>query len=408
MAQSTENTTYTAFPNQLFDDLVQGKIDNTMFNLLVWLYRRALWKNGIATRASSQQMIAELWGGWTYEKNPPSERTIQEKLRRLVQMGYIVSHHTAGRRGTYSISINNYPALTPAGEEIILRPTETKSLDEVLAAFCGDDSGESSAESSGDPAVSLPRTHSTTLDSPALHPTNHSTEDQPRVSELVRSAAVAASMLAVEDDSADPKPTPREQMLLKALGIDLWLKGEVSSLRSILKFMSQSEFWSFWHWNQQHKSGKLQFFTVSQALSAIDSNSPRSAIRQWKKHEKNSSSCPKRCGRVLLPMEITDQEFWDNLVEYNLVGNVGVKWYTGKSPEEAISGYHDKDSLLKDLFEDRNYELRAKLENMICEASGGYVAEAFERECICELPKESCSICGVPERGIFEIEEDLG
>ncbi len=44
MAQSTENTTYTAFPNQLFDDLVQGKIDNTMFNLLIWLYRRALWK----------------------------------------------------------------------------------------------------------------------------------------------------------------------------------------------------------------------------------------------------------------------------------------------------------------------------------------------------------------------------
>jgi hypothetical protein len=352
-------------------------------------------------------MIAELWGGWTYEKNPPSERTIQEKLRRLVQMGYIVSHHTAGRRGTYSISINNYPALTPAGEEIILRPTETKSLDEVLAASCGDDGGESSAESSGDPAVSLPRTHSTTLDSPASDPTNRSTEDQPQVSQKVRSAADAASM-AVEDGSADPEPTPREKRLLKALGIEFWRKGEVSSLRSILKFMSVSDFWNFWHWNQQHKSGKLQFFTVSQALSAIDSNSPRSAIRQWDKHEQDSSSCSKRCRRVPVPMEISDQEFWDNLVEYNLLGNVGVKWYTGKSPEEAISGYPDKDSLLKDLFEDRNHELRAKLENMIREASGGYVAEAFERECICEPPKESCSICGVPERGIFEIEDDLG
>src|SRR5208282_5274561 len=181
MAQSTEGQTYTAFPNQLFDDLVQGKIDNMMFNILIWLYRRANWKSGIAVRASSQQIRAELWGGWTYEKNPPSERTIQEKLRRLVQMGYIVSHHTAGRRGTYSISINNYPALTPSGEEIILRPTVTKSLDEVLAASCGDNGGESSAESSGEPAVSLPRTHSTTLASPALH----STEDQPTVSELV-------------------------------------------------------------------------------------------------------------------------------------------------------------------------------------------------------------------------------
>jgi len=365
MAQSTESQTYTAFPNQLFDDLVQGKIDNMMFNILIWLYRRANWKSGIAVRASSQQIRAELWGGWTYEKNPPSERTIQEKLRRLVQMGYIVSHHTAGRRGTYSISINNYPALTPAGEEITLRPTETKSLDEVLAAFCGDDSGESSAESSSDPAVSLPRTHSTTLDSPASDPTNHSTEDQPRVSEKVRSAAVAASMsnvAAAGSGEAEAALTDRERDFLCALipetRDETRLLSEVKALRAILKLHSELEFWNYWNWNQTHKTGKLKHFALADALNALNSDSARSAWNQFQKCWRNP--CPKDRPNNEYPMPVLagdpcfrlgkhPEKIVRDLFEAGYIKPLGDKWYIGWDEHTCFAGYRNFDALMEDL-----------------------------------------------------------
>jgi len=307
MTQPTESQTYTAFPNQLFDDLVQGKIDNMMFNILVWLYRRANWKSGIAVRASSQQIRAELWGGWTYEKNPPSERTVQEKLRRLADMGYIVSHHTAGRRGTYSISINNYPALTPAGEEIILRPTITKSLDEVLVASCGDNGGESSGESSADPAVSLPRTHSTTLDSPSLH----STEDQPRVSKGVseNGSLRSPSLDHSRDSKTEPVPEvwERYKELKEAGWIDLIntlipalgdSEGADRELGACLQLKdagyTPENVSSLWNYNLSHKRGtKLEFYSLAQVVKAIESNDPRSIYAQMLKCQANPCrKCP--------------------------------------------------------------------------------------------------------------------
>lgn len=301
MTQST--STYTAFPNHLFDDLIQGKIDNMMFNVLVWLYRRANWKNGIAVRASSQQIRAELWGGWTYEKNPPSERTIQEKLRRLVEMGYIVSHHMAGRRGTYSISINNYPALTPAGEEIILRPTETKSLDEVLAASCGDDDGESSAESSCDPAVSLPRTHSTTLSSFDYHPPLEVSEQVSEPACSLRSQASQSGEPAGSDrlaSSGDVELDAKVWQWLWALPfkrnkLNQMFPDAVRAFKACAQAFDQPNPVEVWLWNQKHKGGKYKFRSLAQFAKACESDSENSVLVQFKAHEPNACKicCPK-------------------------------------------------------------------------------------------------------------------
>ena len=52
--------------------------------------------------------------------------------------------------------------------------------------------------------------------------------------------------------------------------------------------------WSYWHWNQQHKTGGLLFYSLQDARDAILSDNRKGAYPQWLKHEA-LAACPKRC-----------------------------------------------------------------------------------------------------------------
>ena len=51
---------YTALPNQLFRDLREGKINNTMFDILAWLHMRADYSTGIVKKVSAKRIQAEI------------------------------------------------------------------------------------------------------------------------------------------------------------------------------------------------------------------------------------------------------------------------------------------------------------------------------------------------------------
>ena len=57
---------------------------------------------------------------------------------------------------------------------------------------------------------------------------------------------------------------------------------------------AEHDLWNFWHWNQQHKTGGLVFYSLSDAYKAIKSDSRKGAYPQWKKHEA-LAVCPKHC-----------------------------------------------------------------------------------------------------------------
>lgn len=154
---------YTALPNQLFRDLREGKINNTMFDILAWLYMRADYATGIVKKVSSKRIQAEMWGD-EYDE-APSLRTIQKWLKVLETCNYIKSGHVQGTRRSYVVVLTNYCTakrdengkivLDADGdaEEIVLRPTQTGDYRDLPPSSCGDED----AEPSGDRAVSVRR-----------------------------------------------------------------------------------------------------------------------------------------------------------------------------------------------------------------------------------------------------------
>jgi len=156
---------YTALPNQLFRDLREGKINNTMFDILAWLHMRADYSTGIVKKVSAKRIQAEMWGD-EYDE-APSLRTIQKWMKVLETCGYIKSLHLQGTRRSYLVVINNYCTAKRDengkivrdadgdAEEIVLRPIETSDYRDLLASSCADDDAEDDGEPSGDRAVSV-------------------------------------------------------------------------------------------------------------------------------------------------------------------------------------------------------------------------------------------------------------
>jgi RecA/RadA recombinase len=54
--------------------------------------------------------------------------------------------------------------------------------------------------------------------------------------------------------------------------------------------------------------------------------------------------------------------------QYGYIANKGAKWYVGKSAEEAIAAYPNKDAAIEDLVVNRNPEVHAKLAAILTEA----------------------------------------
>lgn len=152
---------YTNIPNELFDDLQDGKLTHKMFCVLLWLHRRADYKSGRVIKVSSARIRGEMWGD-ELEGDIPSERTIQEAIKRLHHSGYIQNHHIEGRRGTYAVDINNYSATIKKqnGEtaSVVVNPMTTvywRDLPEFRGkgsgeSACGDRGGETAETVRGD------------------------------------------------------------------------------------------------------------------------------------------------------------------------------------------------------------------------------------------------------------------
>jgi len=144
---------YTNLPGWLTADLFSGKITNKMFNVMVWLFYRANFKTGVVKRVSADRIRAEQWAD-DREADRPSERTVQECLWRLDKCGYISSAHVQGQRGSYSVTIKNYPAVMiddkGAVSYKVIHPTETIDWHDLPKQRCGDKAPDLCPEASGD------------------------------------------------------------------------------------------------------------------------------------------------------------------------------------------------------------------------------------------------------------------
>jgi len=152
---------YTNIPGWLTRDLWDGKITNKMFNVMVWLFSRANFKTGIVKMVSAKRIQLEQWAD-DREQDRPCERTIQEILYRLDQCRYITSHHQQGVRGSYPVTLHNYPAVKKSKDgaviQVVLNPTETLDWHDLPKTrsgdkqpdLCGDASGRTSGEGSCD------------------------------------------------------------------------------------------------------------------------------------------------------------------------------------------------------------------------------------------------------------------
>ena len=182
-------SSYIAIPYQLFADLSDGKISNRMFNILVWLYRRANFRTGIAQKVSAKRIQAEMWSGG-YDDQQPSLRCIQRWFKRLCLCGYIRSHHVGGRRASYSVTICNFPTAKRDengeivrdadgyAEEIVLNPMDTLSWQDLPELAVAENDGDLYSDlysdlyidlysdPYSDPSLICPRIHSTTPDTP--------------------------------------------------------------------------------------------------------------------------------------------------------------------------------------------------------------------------------------------------
>jgi hypothetical protein len=143
-----------------------------------------------------------------------------------------------------------------------------------------------------------------TVDTPPVDTSNQKPVDT-EVSELVseedacslRSQATARE--SSELRSPEPPPaTDRERALAFALHCNVTADERIA-LRDFFEMgFTEEEFWDFWHWNQQHKSGGLQFATLREANNALHSGSSRSAWKQWQRHKENPC---RKCKHVPMP-----------------------------------------------------------------------------------------------------------
>jgi len=95
------NHFFAAIPFKLIDAAGDGNITPSMLAVMIFLYRWADWKGGQVKRTSAGAIAQFCQGKW-------SERTIQDALKRLEEMGYITRHFKKGSRKWYPVTIHNY------------------------------------------------------------------------------------------------------------------------------------------------------------------------------------------------------------------------------------------------------------------------------------------------------------
>ncbi len=130
-------------PELLLEQLQRGEITVSMYVTMSLLYKWANWKTGRVQRVCASNLVHATQGAY-------SDRTYQEAMRRLEEMGWITRHMTPGSRKWYPVTIHNYKWADDAGKIHILNPKELKTNSHFSEDLCGEASTETSSEASGE------------------------------------------------------------------------------------------------------------------------------------------------------------------------------------------------------------------------------------------------------------------
>jgi hypothetical protein len=233
----------------------------------------------------------------------------------------------------------------------------------------------------------------------------------------------AEASLPTVGSSASPskgktKPIPEEwcqlivDLVPHATGNPVVLEREKKALRSImLRVAEPNAVRRFWAWNALHKSGKWRFTSLNTALKSMDSESEKSGWSMFLSCQQNpcklclkgkgeqyhSSGCTGSPCICYLSLSPDAQKYWLTLEGFGLVGNVGRKWYLGKSADEAIAGFPDLNSLIVELYGVQPPELIRKLTTLV----GEYAAVVPDPSVYEDTGERYMSGTA------FEVEEDL-
>jgi hypothetical protein len=122
---------YIAIPHELYDARNNNEITPSMYEVMVWLHRRADWAKGNVRMVSAERISIELGGMF-------KPRTIQDAMHNLETCGWITLHRAPGQRGSYWVTIHNFIALTGAQKDSVLNPKEITSYKNGCPTECGD------------------------------------------------------------------------------------------------------------------------------------------------------------------------------------------------------------------------------------------------------------------------------
>jgi hypothetical protein len=134
---------YIALPYELYEAYNNGEITDSMYEVMVWLHRRADWGSGKVRMVSAERIAVEC--GLRFKP-----RTIQDALKNLDDCGWITSHHLQGKHGSYWITVNNFTALIGALKEQVANAKEVMAYKNGCPVGCGDDRGEVVSENVSD------------------------------------------------------------------------------------------------------------------------------------------------------------------------------------------------------------------------------------------------------------------
>lgn len=140
-------------PQHLIDQLRAGEITGSMLTTMTLLYSLANWRTGRVKHISAGGLV-------TLSSDAYSDRTFQDAMRRLENMGWITRHMVNGSKKDYPVTIHNYKWVCDdsceehkeegAGKVHILNPKPLTVCTESPEGQCGEASAETSGDSSGE------------------------------------------------------------------------------------------------------------------------------------------------------------------------------------------------------------------------------------------------------------------
>ena len=289
MTQSStaEDQLYTVrIPEHFLDKLHEGEITAAEWLTLSILHKWANWKTGRVRNASAGGL--RTWSHKAY-----SERTFSEALRTLELRGHLTRHMVHGSHEDYPITLHNYPVYDDAGNLQMINPKDTLTWKELEGRHGDEPSDEGSDEASDETSDKVLSSN--------LSQNKSENESQLSSKSVSEKDGSPRSPSFSQSGSANPELEPVLSAEWVTLLHDLMPRvddGKVflPQAQALVKFRDNAG-WSpdqvraLWDWNQTHKSGKLKFYSLTQAWAALNSNSHRSVLNQWDRCK--DRPCPK-------------------------------------------------------------------------------------------------------------------